>query len=106
MKKLIIAIFITVAFGALLTLAMGEKPAEQVTPTQQTHVENVTISIEGMTCGGCSSSIQSKLKGMDGIIQSNVSHEAGVAYCTYDSTKLEVSDIKNVISGVGYKVLD
>ena len=49
--------------------------------------ENVTIQVQGMSCGSCAASVKSALKGIDGVSDARVSYEQGQAVVTYDSTK-------------------
>ncbi len=48
--------------------------------------ENRTISIKGMTCGGCENSIKTTLLGVDGVLEVlKVSHTQEVAIVCFDA---------------------
>lgn len=71
--------------------------------SQQT--ATVSLEIEGMTCGGCSSHIKKDLKLKNGIINCAVNHETGKGEFTFDTSKLNKQSIIDAINAVGnYKV--
>lgn len=78
-------------------------PVNSVSITQK--LSRVTIPIEGMTCGGCSAAIKSRLKSLEGMADCKVSHKTAQAICEYDSKKLSIQDIKDTINKTGYKAL-
>ncbi|MEX1377515.1 MAG: sulfite exporter TauE/SafE family protein [Eubacteriales bacterium] len=63
-----------------------------------------TINVYGMSCGSCAMTIESRLKGMDGIYKADVSFQKGIADIEYDINKLKEDEIKHVIENLGYKV--
>ena len=71
------------------------------------NTETISLDIEGMTCGGCSSHIEKDLKETDGIVSCSVNHETGKGAFTFDKEKLDKSAVINAVNGVGnYKVLN
>ncbi len=64
--------------------------------------ESITISIQGMTCDGCSSRIKESLEFLDGVSDANVSHESGIAIITHSGVEKEV--MINEILKIGYSV--
>ena len=43
-----------------------------------------TITIEGMMCGHCETSVKKALEAVDGVIKADVSHEKGTAVITLE----------------------
>jgi len=63
---------------------------------------NMNLAISGMTCVGCSNTIQLTLKNTEGIIDNNVSYEDNAAYIEYDAHKISKEDIIQKITDLGY----
>ena len=61
-----------------------------------------TVSIEGMTCGACTSAVESGFKDLDGLIQFNISLLAERAVFVHDVTKLTPNQIVNTIEDRGF----
>lgn len=82
-----------------LVLALGAMSVSAASKT-------VTIRVEGMHCGGCSSSVQKALKATDGVEEVSVSFEKGEAVITYDDQKVTVEKLREVINGTGFKAVE
>lgn len=66
--------------------------------------EFTTISVKGMTCGGCEKSVTAALSKIDGVLKVvNVSHKDGVAEICYDPGKTSGDALAKVISKEGYQ---
>lgn len=61
-----------------------------------------TVSIEGMTCGACTSSVQNAFKDADGLIQFNISLLAERAIVVHDPSVLTTQKITSLIEGAGF----
>jgi copper chaperone len=82
-----------------LVLALGAVSVAAATKT-------VTIKVEGMHCGGCSSSVAKALKATPGVEDAQVSFEKGEAVIKYDDQKVTVTKLREVISSTGFKVVE
>ena len=82
-----------------LVLALGAVSVSAATKT-------VTIRVEGMHCGGCSSSVAKALKATQGVEDAQVSFEKGEAVVKYDDQKVTVAKLREVISSTGFKVVE
>jgi Cu+-exporting ATPase len=67
-------------------------------------LDNVTIKIEGMTCEHCVKRVHDALAKLDGV--SSVDVKIGEAVVSYDSSKLDLEDIKRAVEAEDYKVID
>lgn len=85
-----------IAFTLVLALASLSVSAASKT---------VTIKVEGMHCGGCSSSVTKALKATDGVEDVQVSYEKGEAIIKYDEQKVTVAKLQEVITNTGFKVV-
>ena len=65
---------------------------------------NVILSIEGMSCSACSSSLEKYLKRQEGIIDASVNLVLATANITY-SENLTLADLERFIKEAGYKSL-
>ncbi|OOF95719.1 hypothetical protein ASPCADRAFT_207058 [Aspergillus carbonarius ITEM 5010] len=61
-----------------------------------------TVSIDGMTCGACTSSVQNAFNGVDGLVQFNISLLAERAIITHDPTTLTSQNIVSIIDDAGF----
>lgn len=64
----------------------------------------ITIKIEGMQCGHCSSRVKAALEKVDGVASAEVSHETGTAVITGDS--LDAAALKAAVENQGFSVVD
>ena len=80
--------------GLALPLAAGGRP----------EVVRTVFQVDGMHCGGCSSTITATLERMDGVIEASADHEKGVAEASYHPRKVEVEELKAEIEKLGYTV--
>jgi mercuric transport protein len=78
----------------LLMLALGASSVSAVTRT-------VTIRVNGMTCGGCATSVERALKSTEGVTDVRVSFEKGKAVIKFDDRKVTVARLREVINGTG-----
>lgn len=63
-----------------------------------------TVAIEGMTCGGCESTITKALKELDGVVHVlSVSHKDGQAVVCIDASKCKNESLIKAVTSKGYK---
>ena len=65
----------------------------------------VTLGIEGMTCGGCVSSITRVLQGLDGVAKADVSLEKKCAIVDYDPARVGLDQLKRSVEDAGFEVV-
>lgn len=70
------------------------------------NVKEVTLKISGMTCISCAKTIERVLNKADGIISAEVNFAIEKLYVKYDSSKIRLSMIKNVVKKAGYEVVE
>lgn len=64
----------------------------------------ITLKIEGMQCGHCSSRVKAALEKVEGVASAEVSHETGTAVITGDS--LDAAALKAAVENQGFSVVD
>ncbi|KAI9682238.1 MAG: hypothetical protein M1817_000292 [Caeruleum heppii] len=61
-----------------------------------------TVAVEGMTCGACTSAVESGFKGVEGVVQFNISLLAERAVLVHDPNKLSAEKIVEIIEDRGF----
>ena len=64
----------------------------------------ITLKIEGMQCGHCSSRVKTALEKVEGVSSAEVSHETGTAVITGES--LDAAALKAAVENQGFSVVD
>lgn len=72
---------------------------------QPAQLQQVSLEIEGMTCGGCESSVNHALSSKNGVMQATASYEEGMAKVSFDPSLVSPEILKKAIEEeVGYTV--
>ncbi|KAF2720469.1 heavy metal translocatin [Polychaeton citri CBS 116435] len=69
---------------------------------QTAHMTTTTLKVEGMTCGACTSAVESGLSGIDGVGTVSVSLVMGRAVVTHDADRIGAQAIRDVIEDRGF----
>lgn len=64
---------------------------------------NVVLKIEGMTCAACVRSVERVVKKLDGIVEANVNLATEKLNVSFESSKVNIQDIKQAVLKAGYK---
>ncbi|KAI0433831.1 heavy metal translocatin [Xylaria sp. FL1042] len=92
-------------FGATLIDSEESKSRKDVTSEYddtKPSFATTTVAIEGMTCGACTSAVESGFTGLDGILRFNISLLAERAVITHDPTKVPSEKIAEIIEDRGF----
>jgi copper chaperone CopZ len=65
--------------------------------------EKATLTIQGMTCGGCVATVKLKLRKTKGVLDYEVSLDKGEAVVTYDPGATNAEAIAASVSETGFK---
>lgn len=65
-------------------------------------MSEATIKVEGMTCGGCVRSVTEALKAHPGVLQAQVSLDAGEARVQYDAAATSVAELRKAVEDAGF----
>jgi copper chaperone CopZ len=76
----------------------------EVVVANQTDIQSVKFSIDGMVCSGCEENINHTVNKLDGILEINTSHIKGTSEIKFDSAKTSISEIEEVIQSKGYVI--
>lgn len=64
-----------------------------------------TYKLETLTCPSCSMKIEGALRKTKGVEEAEVLFNSCKAKVTFDESIVDAEDIKDIIEGLGYKVL-
>lgn len=91
---------VALTFAAIISLLTLHAAAAGAAESART-----TLTITGMTCGGCAAGVKIQLKRMEGVTSYDVSYEKGEAEVGYDPAKTTPEKIaESVAVKTGYKV--
>ncbi|WP_455342644.1 heavy-metal-associated domain-containing protein [Variovorax durovernensis] len=65
-------------------------------------MQTLSFDVSGMSCGGCTGSIQRALSKIDGISRAEVTLSPGIATVVVDPTRVTPTQIESAISRLGY----
>jgi copper chaperone len=69
-------------------------------------MNETTLSVTGMTCGGCVASVQKVLAALPGVQKADVTLTPGEAHVVYDPAKVDRSTMVQAVVGAGFGVTD
>lgn len=67
-------------------------------------MDKILIPVEGMTCGGCTSSVEKVLSGQPGVKTASASLEGKNVEVEFDSAVIAQGQIENAIRDAGFDV--
>ena len=67
-------------------------------------MNDITLSVTGMTCGGCVNSVKRVLAALPGVQSVEVSLEPGEARVTYDAARIDRAALIQAIIDAGFGV--
>ena len=62
----------------------------------------LSFDVSGMTCGGCTGSVQRALSKIDGVSHAEVTLRPGLATVVADPARVTSAQIESAIAGLGY----
>ena len=68
-------------------------------------MENVTLNVQGMSCGHCVKAVEGSVGELNGVDKVKVNLEAGQVDVAFDSSKVTIDAIKETIDDQGYDVV-
>ena len=66
-------------------------------------MQTLNFDVRGMTCGGCTGSVQRALSKIDGVSHVNVALSPGSVTLEADTSRVTPGQIEAAISSVGYQ---
>ncbi|WP_281540261.1 mercuric transport protein MerTP [Maribacter aestuarii] len=83
------------------------KPAasQQIVNGATLNVQEIQVTVEGMTCTGCEAHIESEVNKLEGILNVKADYAAANTIVKYDTTKVDPEKIETAILSTGYKII-
>ena len=66
-------------------------------------MQTMHFDVHGMTCGGCTGSVQRALSQLDGVSHVEVTLRPGTATVQADPARVKAAQIARTITGLGYE---
>ncbi|MEB2282776.1 copper chaperone CopZ [Lysinibacillus xylanilyticus] len=67
-------------------------------------MQNVTLNVQGMSCGHCVNSVEKSVGALTGVEQVKVNLAEGLVDVAFDETQVSLDQIKETIDDQGYDV--
>lgn len=67
-------------------------------------MQNVTLNVQGMSCGHCVNSVENSVGALAGVKQVKVNLAKGLVDVAFDETQVSLDQIKETIDDQGYDV--
>lgn len=82
------------------------KSEKQISSATVYSFQKVEFNLTGMTCSSCADHVNHEVNKLPGILKSDASYEKGNAVIEFDSTKIDLAEIKKTINSTGYTILE
>lgn len=91
-----------VVFGIIiLSVFACQQATEKSAAAVEEKIAKVEMKVDGMVCAmGCAKFIQDKVAEKEGVSESKVDFESGIAYFTYNSNAMSAEDLEKYIDGI------
>jgi len=66
--------------------------------------EDRTLSVVGMSCGGCETRINGHLQKLDGVRKVAADHQRAEVRVLFDNTQTSLAQLRAAITALGYEV--
>lgn len=67
--------------------------------------QTITLTIEGMTCGGCAKSVNQALQQLAGVHEANANFEQKNATIIFDNEQISINQLIEAIEDAGFDVV-
>lgn len=105
----IITVFaaLMLAFPYYSGIFFPDNNAVKTIMAKESNVVEVSLSIKGMTCAGCESSVNHVLNSKEGVVEAVSSYKDGSAKVKFDRSRVTVDELAQAVEKeTGYKVTD
>ncbi|MBI9056331.1 MAG: cation transporter [Labilibaculum sp.] len=104
MKRFFIIIF---ALALLTACQSNTKKAESESKAETIQVvelQELELTVTGMTCSGCENTVKNGLKQIDGVVEVQASHKNSKVTIKVEKDKVSREEIAQQIETIGYNV--
>jgi len=98
-------LFISILFALASCGRNSSAEDRQVDKPDSVNFQTIVISVGGMTCGGCETTIESAVSEIEGVKSVNADYTDSIAIIRFDTTLANFAQISETINQTGYVVL-
>ncbi|MEK6582768.1 MAG: heavy metal-associated domain-containing protein [Nitrospirota bacterium] len=67
-------------------------------------LKQVNIQVEGISCTGCATDIETILRNTDGILDAKVIYATGMIKIEYDPSEIKTDQIFSIVKKIGFNI--
>jgi copper chaperone CopZ len=67
-------------------------------------MEQLELTVRGMTCTGCEQRIAKALARLDGVVRSTANHQTGQVCVVFDAARTSERAVRSTVEQAGYEV--
>ena len=94
--------FILIFLGIAL-VGFGASCTSKKKVPEGTILQEITLNVEGMTCGGCEYKVKRALLKLEGVTQAKADHKKGEASVSFIQGKVTENQLVEAVNSSGYK---
>jgi copper chaperone CopZ len=98
-------LFFTVIAVVISSCTQSQKKNDPTVSSQQNNMlvaQQIKISVDGMTCSACQSTVKKTIKSLDGVKEAEVSLENKNAFITYYPNLIKPEQIMKAVNDKGF----
>ncbi|MDE5418235.1 cation transporter [Labilibaculum sp. DW002] len=104
MKRFFIIIFALALFTACQSNTKKAESESKAETTQVVELQELELTVTGMTCSGCENTVKNGLKQIDGVVEVQASHKNSKVTIKVEKDKVSREEIAQQIETIGYNV--
>jgi copper ion binding protein len=105
LRGTLLAVAVVVLAGVAFSVACQREqpPIARNANSEEKEMTNITVPVEGMSCGACAAQVRKKLKAIEGVRNVHVNLEQRNASIEFESGKVAPEQLTAAINELGYK---
>lgn len=104
MKRYLIIFFALALFTACQSNTKKAENESKAETTQVVEMQELEMTVTGMTCSGCENTVKNGLKQIDGVVEVQASHKNNKVTIKVEKDKISREEIAQQIETIGYHV--
>ena len=96
-----VGLYSLIALFSILSFVACEQAQKDAPEVQEEVIAQVEMKVDGMVCAmGCAKFIEEKVAGQEGVIESKVDFESGIAYFSINANAIEAEELEKFIDEI------
>lgn len=92
------------AFPNYSSIFFPKQQEKQVIVIDKENIQEVKLTLEGMTCEGCAETVNAALSKVTGVLESKTSYREKNSIVKYDKSKTNIKELEKAVNSTGYTV--